>query len=859
MGRRRAHLAGPSALPHSPNGVGMDIRRLSCAVLIALGSGLFSSCSTQECHGKTDCGPGFICKFTSSTSAGVCNACATKETPYNGEDDDCDPSTRDGDLDGDGDNAKNAAVNPGTDCDDNDRFINPRQREICGNGKDDNCNGAVDEPECADQLPPTIHIDAPSARSIVSGPVTVTITAADDVEVKQVELFERDQHLETKTDPPYVFTYNTAGHSDGEVTLKAVATDLLGKTAMDQVTIIVDTQAPQIIVAKPHDGSSYGGMMKIDFSAQDLGSGVMSVDAKLDGSALSFPAPPYRLTIDTTTLDEGAHTLAIHTVDRGGHETTQSTGFRVDRTPPNVRFATPTHHQIVRGQVNVEVDADDAAGIAEIRSGTASSMMSPLMFTSDFTMVHSRYTSLLAEATDATIVDDGMSPGNRASTTVQVIVDDGTLVPCAVTVALPMTGTVSGTTLGKTDAYHAACSPVGAPDTAYSFTAPVDLDSMSISATSDFPIAIHVYREFCGETSLLACASQLTMPVAVGEVKRGEHIFVIVDGANATASGNYSLIVTGKISPGFACDPQSRELTCARGTCASDGSGFACPGADCSNGIDDDGDGRTDENAAMCVAPPALTCPPTGLITVLEDHTLTAIDSGNVMLRRWSLISAPFGSDIALSPLDATMTHIHPLLAGDYVVRYTVLGANYEFNSCESTLTAATDDDLRVELLWNPDTPEAFDHSDVDLHLLHPDATAWQSPPLDCFYANTHPRWDSDASLDDDPRLDIDDTNGRGPENINIKAIPSAQIGRPYRVGVHYYSDHGFGPSQVYLTIFCNRAVKQTYGPVTLQNDQIWRVADVAFMANKDCAVTTLGTANNLLITNPGDPSYDAR
>ncbi|MEY3209795.1 MAG: hypothetical protein RIT28_276 [Pseudomonadota bacterium] len=59
------------------------------------------------------------------------------ETPYNGLDDDCDPSTPDDDLDGDG----HAQAE---DCDDTDGDISPSATERC-DGLDNNCDGAIDE------------------------------------------------------------------------------------------------------------------------------------------------------------------------------------------------------------------------------------------------------------------------------------------------------------------------------------------------------------------------------------------------------------------------------------------------------------------------------------------------------------------------------------------------------------------------------------------------------------------------------------------------------------------------------------------------------------------------------------------
>ncbi len=55
------------------------------------------------------------------------------EIPYNGIDDDCNPETRDDDIDEDG-------FLLADDCDDNDDAINPNQTEVAYNGIDDDCN-----------------------------------------------------------------------------------------------------------------------------------------------------------------------------------------------------------------------------------------------------------------------------------------------------------------------------------------------------------------------------------------------------------------------------------------------------------------------------------------------------------------------------------------------------------------------------------------------------------------------------------------------------------------------------------------------------------------------------------------------
>ncbi len=68
------------------------------------------------------------------------------EIPYDGLDNDCDPGTPDDDLDGDG---TNSTVTGGTDCDDSNPDVYPGAAEIC-NGLDDNCDGSIDGPDSVD-------------------------------------------------------------------------------------------------------------------------------------------------------------------------------------------------------------------------------------------------------------------------------------------------------------------------------------------------------------------------------------------------------------------------------------------------------------------------------------------------------------------------------------------------------------------------------------------------------------------------------------------------------------------------------------------------------------------------------------
>jgi len=93
----------------------------------------------ERCRADTGCGPGQL--ITCSDDASCTIDRCVEETRM------CQHSLRD--ADGDGDPTWNCS---GTDCDDNDALVNGQAVEVCGNQRDDDCDGAVDEEECDSPL-----------------------------------------------------------------------------------------------------------------------------------------------------------------------------------------------------------------------------------------------------------------------------------------------------------------------------------------------------------------------------------------------------------------------------------------------------------------------------------------------------------------------------------------------------------------------------------------------------------------------------------------------------------------------------------------------------------------------------------
>jgi hypothetical protein len=97
-----------------------------------------------------------------------------------------------------------------------------------------------------DTTPPTVRITSPASGATVSGTISVTADASDNVGVAGVQFKYNGINFDTeKTSPPYTATAYTNKVWDGTYTLTAVARDAAGNQATsDPVTIAVSNNNP---------------------------------------------------------------------------------------------------------------------------------------------------------------------------------------------------------------------------------------------------------------------------------------------------------------------------------------------------------------------------------------------------------------------------------------------------------------------------------------------------------------------------------------------------------------------------------------------------------------------------------------
>lgn len=163
--------------------------------------------------------------------------------------------------------------------------------------------------------------------------------------------------------------------------------------------------------------------------------------------------------------------------------------------------------------------------------------------------------------------------------------------------------TTTGDTTGATDDFQPTCAfGTGAPDLTYRLDVPT-LTSLSVSiSTTTWFSYMELLNSTCGGAAI-ACAN----PISQTGVAAGTY-FLVVDGDTSTDVGPFTLTVAGKIANNQSCESalaQSGALTCSTGyACAGTMGSRTCRPALCSDGIDNDSDGKIDyPNDPGCADP----------------------------------------------------------------------------------------------------------------------------------------------------------------------------------------------------------------------------------------------------------------
>ena len=186
------------------------------------------------------------------------------------------------------------------------------------------------------------------------------------------------------------------------------------------------------------------------------------------------------------------------------------------------------------------------------------------------------------------------------------------------------------------------------------------------------------------------------------------------------------------------------------------------------------------------------------------------------------------------------------------------------------------DEAIHVELLWatasdQDSTDEGEGNgTDLDLHFAHEFATGATSPnpdidsdgvgdpwfhnTLDCFWFNKLPNWGTyNPDVEDDPRLDRDDIDGWGPENLNLNVPEEAKA---YHIGVHYWDDHEFDSSDATVRVFIYGELDAEVSYPGLERLDMWYVGTIPWAGGTGSFVDYNADGSPFVTSNYVNPAF---
>lgn len=178
--------------------------------------------------------------------------------------------------------------------------------------------------DTADTTAPVVAITSPADGASVSGVVTVTVAATDDIGVVKAELLVDGVLSSTSTVAPFSFSWNASNVASGAHTLSVKVSDAAGNSSSDLIDVTVtggvsDTVAPVVNVTSPTAGSTVSGSISLSATASD-NTGVVGIDLLIDGVKVgACTSSPCVVSWNSAGVAEGAHAVSARAFDAAGN------------------------------------------------------------------------------------------------------------------------------------------------------------------------------------------------------------------------------------------------------------------------------------------------------------------------------------------------------------------------------------------------------------------------------------------------------------------------------------------------------------------------------------------------------------
>jgi chitinase len=223
-----------------------------------------------------------------------------------------------------------------------------------------------------DVTPPIVAVITPSAESLSSDKVPISINSSQNIALSRVQFLVNGEPIAEAVAAPFLVSWDTSTLARGEYVISVLAYDDAGHRAASEdlsVTIAGDTIAPTVALAAPGGAGTASGKITVSASASDNVK-VAKTEIYLDETLVSSDLQgSVSYTWDTLTAANGSHVLSAKAYDSAGNVGISSplalTVFN-DTTAPLVAIGALPVGGSLGGTVAVTASASDNVAVARV-------------------------------------------------------------------------------------------------------------------------------------------------------------------------------------------------------------------------------------------------------------------------------------------------------------------------------------------------------------------------------------------------------------------------------------------------------------------------------------------------------------
>ncbi|MGN1134007.1 MAG: VWA domain-containing protein [Oscillospiraceae bacterium] len=214
-----------------------------------------------------------------------------------------------------------------------------------------------------DTTKPNIYISCSSSYSVNNSNAYMTVTASDNIAVKELKVYVNDELVTFDENNRYYFKTDALY----EYNIKAVAADTAGNTnEASKVVKIIDNTRPNITITKDKNSYAMGDTAVLTVSVTDNYC-LKSVYADVNGEKLDVDNGSFVCTLSNLTA--GSHKLTVKAEDSSGNTYEQSVTITVaDTEKPNVSISSAKDKYAKDEAPVITYNISDNVGITKVEA-----------------------------------------------------------------------------------------------------------------------------------------------------------------------------------------------------------------------------------------------------------------------------------------------------------------------------------------------------------------------------------------------------------------------------------------------------------------------------------------------------------